>query len=207
MLKKHTTMKNIILSIALMFLTSISIGQTIIDMATSHEVNWNRKNGENYLKDVNNYMQPYVGTWKYIDGANEFIITLTKVEMFHVVFPDYNIDYYEDGLLLSYQKLENDNVVFQSLIDLNPIGIIKEFGKLYLTFTDYERTYTNEILNVSRKAGHEAILDLIDDGSGGYNLHFKLYTEKTYLGTKYEPVQSDDPYHSTPTDVIMTKVE
>jgi hypothetical protein len=199
-------MKNITLLIAFVLLANTTIGQTVIDMA-GEPVQDEMKNGNYYIKDINNYIQPYEGTWKYIDGANEFRITLTKVEMYHVTDTDYNIDYFIDGLLLSYQKLENGNVVFQSPINLNPVGIIKEFGKLYLTFTDYERTYTNEILNVSRKAGHEAILDLIDDGSGGYNLHFKLYTEKTYLGTKYEPVQSDDPYHSTPTDVIMTKVE
>ncbi|MBR9847281.1 MAG: hypothetical protein GYB35_14795 [Algicola sp.] len=176
-------------------------------MSNSHEVNWDRKNGQNYLKDVNQFMDDYEGTWKYVNGTTEFRITLNKVEMYHVQDSDYNIDYYTDGLLVSYQKLENDNVVFQSFLDQQPHGIIKEFGKLSLTFKDYERTYINEVLNVSRNAGHKALLQLIENESGSYQLHFKLFTEKTYLGTLYEPVMSGNPYHSTPTDIIMTKME
>jgi len=200
-------MKKIILTLAIIITYSCSSAQTVVDMATSHEVNWSRKNGQYYLKDVNNYMQPYIGTWQYINGNEEFIITLTKIEMHHE--NQDNDDYYIDGINISYQKYENGILIYQSPPNIDyPSGIIKEFGKLRLTFTDYERVFKNEPLNASRNAGHEAHLDLIDNGNGSYNLKFKLFTEQEHpnLGITYEPVTNGDPYHSTPTDIVMTKM-
>ncbi|WP_298511379.1 DUF6705 family protein [uncultured Kordia sp.] len=179
--------------------------QTIIDIAGEVEMK-HYKNGIFYMKDLQNLFQPYVGTWKYTDGNKEFHITLTKITMYHEIDTDSNTDYYRDGLLISYKKFENGLMIYQSPINSYPDGAVSEFGKLFLTFIDYERTYKNTVLNVSRNAGHAGYLNLISNNTGSYDLHFKLYTEKTGLGLEYEPVTTGKPYHSTPTDIIMTKM-
>ncbi|MEM6721565.1 MAG: DUF6705 family protein [Bacteroidota bacterium] len=190
--------------LSLAFATQLS-AQTIIDIAGERE-NKQYENGDYYFKDLQNLFQPYLGTWKYTDGNNEFRIIIIKVTMFQMIDNEYNINYYTDGLLISYKKYENGALVFQSQIDNFPSSSIKEFGKLKLTFIDYERIYKNTVLNISRNAEHDAYLNLIPNNTGSYNLHFKLYTEQTGTGLEYEPVQSGNPYHSTPTDIIMTKM-
>ncbi|MEM6721564.1 MAG: DUF6705 family protein [Bacteroidota bacterium] len=177
--------------------------QTIVDISAKRTKS-HYKNGDFYLKDVQNLFQPYLGTWKYTDGNNEFRITITKVTMFHISSSDSN--YYTDGLLVNYQKYINGTMIFQSPPDDYPGVIIKEFGKLRFTFVDYERIYKHTVLNLTRNAWHDAFLNLIPNNTGNYNLHFKLYTERTGTGLEYEPVQSGNPYHSTPTDIIMTKM-
>ncbi|MEM6721566.1 MAG: DUF6705 family protein [Bacteroidota bacterium] len=190
--------------ISLAFATQLT-AQTIIDIAGERESK-HYKNGDYYMKDVQNFFQPYLGTWKYTDGNSEFRITLTKVTMYHDIDVESNTDYYRDGLLIKYQKYQNGNLIFQSPTDSYPDGAIDEFGKLFVTFIDYERIYKNTVLNVSRNAGHGAYLNLIPNNTVSYNLHFKLYTERTGTGLEYEPVQSGNPYHSTPTDIVMTKM-
>lgn len=199
-------MKKIILTLSIIITYSCSTAQTVVDMAGERN-NSHYKNGDYYIKDINNYMQAYLGTWQYINGNEEFRVTLTKIAMYHE--NQDNDDYYIDGINISYQKYENGNLIYQSPTNIDyPSGIIKEFGKLRLTFTDYERVFKNEPLNASRNAGHEALLDLIANGNSGYNLKFKLFTEQEHpnIGIKYEPVATGNPYHSTPTDIVMTKM-
>ncbi|WP_298511377.1 DUF6705 family protein [uncultured Kordia sp.] len=179
--------------------------QTVIDIAGERESKY-YKNGDFYMKDIQNLFQPYLGTWKYIDGNKEFRITLTKITMYHEIDADSNTDYYTDGISVRYQKYENGLMIYQSPIDSYPDGSIKEFGKLRLGLVDYQRIYKNTVLNVSRNAVHAAHLNLIPNNAGNYNLHLKLYTEKTGLGLEYEPVTTGNPYHSTPSDIIMTKM-
>lgn len=134
-------MKNLLLTLTITLFYSCSSAQTIVDMANSHNIDWNMKNGQYYLKDVNNYMIPYLGTWSYVDGNKEFKITLTKVTKYHDVYQDSytSFNYYMDGLLIQYQKFENGILVFNSPVGTFPTGVIKEFGELNMSFTDYER--------------------------------------------------------------------
>ena len=187
-------MKNILFTIPFILFTSTLLSQTIVDMA-GERLSTYRKNGAYYIKDINNYMQPYLGTWTYTDGNNEFRITLTKVAMHHDTDTDYNIDYYIDGLRIQYKKYENGVVVYNSILRMNPTGIIKEFGKLNMSFTDYERN--NESFPLD--------LILISTGTvNQYNLRFKL--DKFERRNTYHSEHPNEPYFSVPNDIIMTKL-
>ena len=146
---KPIIMKKILVTL-IVFLSFFSVSsQTIVDMAGQRESS-HYKNGEYYLKDVNNYLLPFLGTWRYVNGISEFRITVTKVSKYRVIFSDYKIDYYEDGVLLTYQKYENNDLVFSSPNTVTyPDGVIKEFGKLHVGFTDYQRDSVNFRLDLN----------------------------------------------------------
>lgn len=195
MLIKQNIMKNILYTISLILFTNFLFSQTVVNMANSHNIDWNRENGQYYLKDVNNYMLPYLGTWQYIYGNKEFRISLTKVPMFHVMFSDYNTDYYKDGLLIQYQKYENGQLIYNSQIDTYPTGIIKEYGKLNMSFTDYERN------------GESFPVDLIlfqNLNSNTEYLKFKI--DRFERRNTYYEQHPNEPYFSVPNDIIMTKM-
>ncbi|WP_152611499.1 DUF6705 family protein [Psychroserpens damuponensis] len=187
-------MKNILFTILFILFTSTLLPQTIVDMA-GERLGTHRKNGAYYIKDINNYMQPYLGTWSYTNGNNEFRITLTKDIMYHDVYPDYNIDYYIDGLRIQYQKYDNGVLTYTSNFDEYPTGIIKQFGKLNMSFTDNERN--NESFPLD--------LILISTSTvNTYNLRFKL--DKFERRNTYYEEHPDEPYFSVPNDIIMTKL-
>lgn len=186
-------MKNILITISFLFFTSNSFSQIVRDMA-AEAINNDRKNGAYYIKDVNNYMLPYIGTWSYINGNKEFRIILTKVSMHHVVFQDYNIDYYKDGLTLEYQKYENGQLIFESPSNISPSGIIKEFGKLNMSFKDYGRYGLMFPVD----------LKLIPISGGAYQLNFKI--DKFEQRNTYFKEHPNEPYFSVPNDIIMTKL-
>ena len=185
-------MKNIFYTLLLVFITCSSSAQIEVDMANSHNIDWERKNGQYYLKDVNDYMLPYLGTWRYINGNKEFRITLTKVTMFHNT--QFGDNYYEDGLRIQYQKFENGILIYNSPLRENPTGIIKEFGKLNMSFTDYQRS--GETFPVD--------LILIPNGNGQYDLKFRLdHFERRNI---YHDLHPNEPFFSVPNNIIMTKM-
>ena len=171
----------------------LHLNTEIVDMAGERESK-HRKDGIYYIKDINNYMQPYLGTWSYINGNNEFRITITKIDKHHVIFSDYNINYYKDGLNIQYQKYENGQLIYNSIVRQNPTGVIKKFGKLNMSFTDYERNSESFPLD----------LILIPIGSNQYNLNFKL--DKFERRNTYFEQHPNEPYFSVPNNIIMTKM-
>jgi hypothetical protein len=190
---KTKIMKKIFITICIFVFSNIISAQVEIDMAGERQ-NIHYENGTYYIKDVNNYMLPYTGTWKYINGINEFRITLTKVSKDHIVFSDYNTDYYEDGLLLKYQQFLNGQLIYESPISTFSSGIIKEFGKLRMTIKDYGRNGC--MFPVS--------LDLISNGNNQYNLKFKI--DMFEQRNTYFEQHPNEPYFSIPNDIIMTKI-
>lgn len=190
--------------------------QIVIDMANEEYPDEYDKNGEYYIKDVGEFMNPYVGTWQYIDGDTEFRITIEKVEMYNVTIPEYYIDYYEDGLRINYQRYENGVLIFESPQNSTPTGLIEEFGNLSSTFTDYERFVENNILITSSYASFDTDFDLIPISSNEYNLHFRMSKIEGLMafemengerrGTYYVKPNPNAPYFSVPNDIIMTKM-
>lgn len=187
-------MKNIFITITLALIYSCSSAQTIVDMAGDRQ-NEHYENGQYYIKDINNFMLPYLGIWNYIDGNKEFRITLTKVSQFHVVFNDFNTNYYRDGLLIQYQKFENGQLIFSSPVETSPTGIIKEFGKLNMSFKDYQRN----------NVGFQLSLTLIPIGNNQYNLNFRVHNGLEAKNTYYQQ-HPTEPYYSVPNNIIMTKM-
>ncbi|MFD2907940.1 DUF6705 family protein [Flavobacterium ardleyense] len=189
-------MKNIFYTLFIGLFFSFSNAQTIVDMAGKRQ-NEHYENGTYYIKDINNYMLPYLGTWKYVDGNKEFRITLTKVTKHHVVYTDYNINHYIDGLRIQYQKYENGQLIYNSIVRQNPTGIIKEFRKLNMSFTDYERN--NEIFPVDL-----LLIPLNNMGTPQYKLKFKL--DKFERRNTYYEQHPNEPYFSVPDNIEMIKM-
>ena len=188
-------MKNIFYTILIVFTYNCTSAQIEVDMAGDRE-NEHYDNGQYYIKDINDYMLPYLGTWQYIDGSKEFRITLTKVTKYHDIYQDTytNLDYYIDGLLIKYQKFDNGTLIYDSQTGTFPTGIIKEFGKLNMSFKDYQRN--GEIFPVD--------LILIPNGNGQYDLKFKLdHFERRNI---YHDLHPNEPFFSVPNDIIMTKM-
>lgn len=187
-------MKQLITLAFTIALYSCGTAQTVIDLSQK-SFEGDTENGTYYHKDVNNYMQPYIGTWQYINGTTEFRITLTKVEMHHVTFPDYNIDYYKDGLRIQYQKYENGTLTYNSIVRQNPTGIIKEFGKLRMSFTDYQRN--NEVF--------PADLTLIATGLNEQN-SLKFVLDRVERRNTYHDEHPSESYFSVPNNILMTRM-
>jgi hypothetical protein len=64
-----------------------------------------KRDGQLYIKDINNLYNNYIGTWKWTSGSKEFTITLIKQTMFHYNFG--NDDYYKDRIVGYYIYKEN----------------------------------------------------------------------------------------------------
>lgn len=188
-------MKHILTIVLILGLYSCGSSQTIVDLARERESE-HYKNGQYYMKDVNNYFNDFVGTWTYeYDTNKEFRITLTKVVMYHDNEDGFN--YYVDGMLITYQKYENGNLIYQSPPD-NPFpsGISKEQGKLWISFTDYGRDEADFGLDLTLQ--NQVI------GSGSIQLRFKL--DNAHRENPYHIANPNEPYYSVPDDMIMTKM-
>ncbi|TYB69080.1 hypothetical protein ES677_14590 [Bizionia gelidisalsuginis] len=102
-------MRNIIL-IAL-------IGITFTCKAQNPIISIHDKNAEittdSYLKDINNDLDKFVGTWLYTNGTTSLTIKFEKKEQV------YNDDWYEDLLVGEYKYIENGVQKVNTLIDFD----------------------------------------------------------------------------------------
>lgn len=141
---KNTILKTIC-TLALFIYSNLSTSQIIISRGGNDGVlpeNYNRT-GQYYYKDINNYLNNFTGTWEYNNGNEKFQIVLTKVIKYHVVIPNLNHNYYEDGIILRYKKYINNILVFQSPNYENPAfnsengllltGYVRDFGRITKT--------------------------------------------------------------------------
>ncbi|HET8809140.1 MAG TPA: DUF6705 family protein [Flavobacteriaceae bacterium] len=91
-------MKNLFF-ILIFFITTYNVNSqvTLVDLD-----DWNGMPEENhYYKDVDNYLDPFVGTWVYTNGNTSLKIVLEKKVMAA------NPYYYEDLLVGEYRYVEN----------------------------------------------------------------------------------------------------
>ena len=175
--------------------------QQIVDMSANENIDDLFQNGTYYIKDVNNYLDAFTGTWKYqYDTDKEFRLTLTKFEMFHELDDEFNYNYYTDGLNISYQLYENDVLTYQSPTD-NGGGSAEDSKNVFMMFLDYGRL----------EAPFNLYLSLVTelDSQGGQQqepkLKFKL--SKWEAQNPYHTQHPDEPYFSVPNDILMTKME
>lgn len=109
-----------------------------------------------YLKDTENVLNKFVGTWTYSENGKIFTVVIQKAEMVKL------IDYYVDELLGNYKYIVNGNTVVNTNINTFSGEKSRIFGftlwegntnKVTLYFKDPERprihskiilTYTNQ---------------------------------------------------------------
>lgn len=211
-------MKKIILNIFLVFLFSVTTkAQTVLNMAGNNAnlpSNY-RSTGNYYIKDINNYLDNFTGTWEYVNGNETFRIVLSKAIKFHLVIPLIKLDYYEDGIMIKYKKLLNGNVVFESPAAERPYFNTKNGIQLEGSIIDYGRiaktVVVPKINKVLFSGGYplqpNCDIELIPTNANEskkikfhlyYWDHLTNYDHETYAG---------QPIFSVPNDIVMTKVE
>lgn len=166
--------------------------------------------GQYYYKDVNNYLDWFVGTWEYVNGNEKFQITLTKVINYHHIDTSLNFDFYDDGIVLQYRKYLNNQLTFESpnyqmpdfhSEDGNLLkGRIRDYGRL--TKTLY-KPFSNSVwiqggyplAPICRISKHPLEYNKIKFSLG--LMEALEYDYETYAGQSY---------YSIPNNIIMTKV-
>ena len=142
---KMKTMKNLILLLVLVSFKTIQ-AQTYpvlrtVSIQESLDENYNELNGD-YIKDINNLLNPYIGTWKYEDNGMVFILKIQKVEQFISItnIGTYN---FSDELCVTYKFVKNgitlvDNLnepLINSYIQANGNG--KKYGFYWFKSLEY----------------------------------------------------------------------
>jgi len=111
-------MKKIFLLSTLIFLSVQCKAQNHIVNLTDCDSYFNESSGDYYNKDLNNILDNYVGTWKWINGNKEFTLILIK-QVKHHYHETGNDDYYEDRLVGYYIYKENGVVIADTSSDNN----------------------------------------------------------------------------------------
>jgi hypothetical protein len=105
-------MKKIILSIVFIFCAK-AYAQTPIINLTESEFPFI---AGAYYKDLNNYLNPYIGTWEYNNGSGFiFTLKLRKVEM------NLSGHVYEDMIVGEYRIVKNGVEIINTLNDFNTV--------------------------------------------------------------------------------------
>lgn len=212
-------MKKISINILLVFLFSTAVvkAQTVINMADNN-TNYPSgylSNGQYYIKDVNNYLDNFTGTWEYTNGNEKFQISLSKLVKYHRLTPINNYNYYEDGIKIIYKKFYNGNLIFKSPDIEKPYFDTKNGQILNGYITDYGRIAKTVIVPKINKVlfpgGYplqpKCNIELLPTNSNEpkkikfhlyYWDHTTNYDHETYAG---------QPIFSVPSDIIMTKIE
>ena len=102
-------MKNLILTTVLLFSINCKAQSPIIDITESE---MGLPNGY-YIKDINNLLNPFEGTYVYTNGNTSFKIVLVKKVL------QYNSQYYEDLIIGEYQYILNGVQIVNTLPEIN----------------------------------------------------------------------------------------
>lgn len=103
----NKNMKNILILFAIMFTTITYCQNPILPITTS--IGSGISDGA-YLKDINNDLDKFEGTWRYVSGNDTLTINLQKFEQ------NFNGDYYEDELRGNYRYVK-DGVLVMDYLD------------------------------------------------------------------------------------------
>lgn len=106
-------MKKLLLILICIF-TKYTNAQTIIDFDDS-TLGLNSQNY--YQKDINNYLNQFEGTWKYINGNNE--ITLVFKKKTFTDHPNPSMTVMQDELVGEYKYIKNGIEVLNTLQNIN----------------------------------------------------------------------------------------
>lgn len=201
--------------------TSIFNAQIVVDITSNNSLppNYN-ETGQYYEKDIHNYLDSFVGTWKYVQGNEKFQIILTKIVKDHYINTALNLNFYEDGIAVYYKKYVNNSLVFTSPISNQPSFKTYDAQKLEGSFVDYGRvtvqvnwpSFSN--LGVLHQGGEyyrpTCIIEKMPNiPNEPQRIKFKLYLENFTggIGDPYKnPLYSGQPTLSIPNMVVMKKV-
>lgn len=167
--------------------------------------------GQYYYKDVDNYLNNFIGTWQFINGNEKFEIILTKILNFHNNQPDLSYDFYEDGIVLQYRKYVNNILVFETSLPTKPTfqtsdgillkGYMVDYGRI--TKTIY---HPHDSSLVIREGGEYIHPNCRIEKVAGNPLQIKFHLDLTGTINYDRETYQGQPIYSIPNDVVMTKV-
>ena len=192
--------------------------QIIIDMSNENSMSGTNylHTGQYYIKDVNNNLNNFTGTWEYISGSNKFQIIMTKVIKYHNIKTNVllNLNYFEDGIIIQYKKYINNILTYQSSTLNYPTLKTKKGLILNGYMVDYGRltktTYSPYFNEVSRQGGEPItpivkIEKLLTLNTQPKKIKFTMSMPEFITNYDYE-TYAGQPTFSIPNDVILTKV-
>lgn len=186
-------MKNIIIT-ALILLTLSCKAQTIVPLSTS---SFDAPDENVYYKDLNNDLDKFTGTWKYINGSTEFTVIFEKS-----IKVDLDDDYYAD-MLSGWFKYQENGLIIANTLNMMPIDrqiimgstLNDDASSVGLHFYDPERP----------KMGVYLDIDYIEPSANGeqpkitWNLYLTALSPK--LPGESEPLTD----FRVPTSLTLTK--
>lgn len=110
-------MKKIILNTFLLIAITVN-SQTIIPLESYDGT----REPNSYYQDINNVLDPFIGTWEFTEGSTIFRIVLNKASMAEV--PNTEVPYFEDILYGEYKYVQNNVVMINTLNNVYPLGTI-----------------------------------------------------------------------------------
>ena len=99
--------------IFIVFINYFIYSQTIKPLSASLTDRGYSNNGI-YYKDIDNNFTPFIGSWKYTNGNQTFIVTFWKVSQKE--FNHFGETYYEDVIFAHYSMYENYGLSNQQLL-------------------------------------------------------------------------------------------
>lgn len=130
---------------------------TIVNLTETDQYNLDTTNGDIYMKDINNLMIPYLGTWKWTVGNKEMTLTLIKQTKYH-----YNrgpINYYKDRIAGYYIYKENGVII----ADTSGDNLNKDFGgvKVHFVLSPNSKVSSIAFYDYLKHKDYEVSLELI----------------------------------------------
>ncbi len=216
-MKTNNNRKFLIIAAMLLF-CELSFSQTAVDFSTyqdGHYPNAFFSSGQYYLKDVNNKLNNFLGTWEYTNGNQKFQIVLTKTTMYHVLKPAAQMNFYQDGIDIQYKLYTNNQLTYTSPLNASAVFRTIDGLKLEGGMYDYGRLSkavtlpgTNKQVSVANKPlfAHCTIKKILVNLSNNEpeKISFDLTTFKMD-GYDTETYQGQ-PLFSIPNNIILVKV-
>lgn len=159
----------------------------------------------NYIKDTNNDLDKFVGTWKWINPTNSN--TYFEINFFKVLYwnPNNINNHFEDTILGNYKYVENGVVITNTLT-------WNTYNDLYsntfpVIMSNVEKPLFKELLinmrDVAKNKTCKANFNIIDLNATTLTANWKLIsTDQIRVGQNLPNVQQG---FSIPTDIILTK--
>lgn len=157
-----------------------------------------------YVKDTQNHLNPYEGTWRYSQNGVEFTLKLKKVQQ--VINTSRNGDYYYYDRIISTYKLVKNGVVLIDNLNLIPTStnIFDSNGGFGTLNNGDGFEYINGIFT---DITNNVIISRCEISKISSNkIFFKLYANHSWKRNPEEFYQGMTSMYSMPNNIEMVKI-
>ncbi|QRM89262.1 hypothetical protein FG167_08460 [Lacinutrix sp. WUR7] len=159
-----------------------------------------------YVKDIDGKLNPFIGTWKWIDGNSEFTVVFVKKEMYDAGGTS---RIKQDKIIGGYKYIENGIEIVNTLnfttdFDPNDISTFDNYAKIITQIDNSFLELSFGLFDKVKDKYCEGTLELIDPLvlNGNFvatTAQWKMWQRETF--TETPSAQG----FSIPTDIVLTK--